>query len=290
MLQNHLEKLKGFRAIAEHGSILKASQMIGISQPALTKSLRLLEDAVGTKLFVRHQRGITLTEGGIELSIFCDRLFQDLLDVEMKVKIPNKISGVIQVGSYETLGISFWPKVLKELKQRHPSLRIQITTENPNTIWQRLDNGSLHLIVDAEPPLHEKYFSKSLYTDKFGLYCSPRFTSLEGALPVSYVKRAFDHEKRTIQEHLRKRHVDHDLLFDFDSFTSVRAVTLEEMAVGVMPTSLVQEELDKGKLKPFLVDGAPLYFGEHKVCVTCLEERRKDPRLAEVIKVLKTNN
>lgn len=287
MLKQHLEKLISFHAIARSGTMLKASKVLGISQPALTKSMQSLEDALSLKLFNRHQRGMALTEAGKELFVFCEKLFSELPSVEQKLKSPGEMSGVLRVGSYETLGVSFWPKILKRIYKTYPDLQIKIVTESPNTLWKKLDDGILDLIVDAEPPVQEKYFSKIIYSDKFGIYIKPgTYFSEDKPLLFSFVQRAFDRNGKTIEDHLRNHKIEYNLLYDFDSFTSVKAVTLEGLAIGVLPSVSVTNDLKKGDLQEVTIKGLTS-FGEHRVCATSLEERRKDVQISAVIKVIK---
>jgi len=287
MLKQHLEKLISFHTIARNGTMLKTSKVMGISQPALTKAIQSLEEALGLKLFKRHQRGMDLTEAGKELFVFCEKLFSELPNVEQKLKSPGQMSGVLRIGSYETLGISFWPQALKRIYQTYPHLQLKIITESPNTLWKKLDDGILDIIVDAEPPAQEKYFSKIIYTDKFGIYVKPgaHFPEDEPLL-FSFVQRAFDRNGKTIEDHLRNHKIEHNLLYDFDSFTLVRAVTLEGLAVGVLPSASVASDIKKGALQELTIKGLS-FFGEHRICATSLEERRKDLQISAVVKIIK---
>lgn len=287
MLKFHLDKILNFHEAAKQGSILNAARVLGISQPALTKSLQILEQSLGEKLYLRHSRGIQLTEAGKILFCYSEKLSHEIPDLEVRIKSRSPMSGILNVGSYETLGISFWPKALKQLKKAHPELRVQITTENSIDLWKRLDEGVLQLIVDAEPPLREKYFSKVLYTDRFGLFVSPTFVAPEGPLPISYVQRAYDRDGKTIREHLNLRKIETLLLYDFDSFVAAKAVSLEGLAAAVLPLSFAEPELQKKKLVPLKIANQEVSFGKHRLCVTCLEENRQDLRISTVLKSLK---
>ena len=64
MLEEHLEKLKTFYVAANEKSFLKAAEARGLTQPAVTKSIGLLEEQLGVTLFLRHRRGVDLTKAG----------------------------------------------------------------------------------------------------------------------------------------------------------------------------------------------------------------------------------
>ena len=290
MLQEHLEKLAGFHAIARDGSVLKAANSLNISQPALTKSIRILEESLKTKLFVRHQRGMSLTPAGQILYAYCEKLLHDLPDVEKRMESPQEMSGVLKVGSYETLGVNFWPAVLKNLRREFPQLHLQISTDNPAGLWQRLNEGVLDLIVDAEPPMQERYFSKILYTDKFAIYASPEFVPPENEPPpLSFVVRAYDRDGKSIEDHLRMKKIEYQLLYSFDTFTSVRHITLAGLTYGVLPRSSAVEDVKKKRLFEVPMKGLSS-FGEHRICATCLEELRRDKRITRVMNELYNSN
>ncbi len=282
MLVQHLEKLRGFHRLAVEGSVQAGARALGISQPALTKSLQSLERAVGEALVTRHSRGISLTPSGRKLLLFCERLFLELADLEKKISSPESLAGMIRVGTYETLGISFWPHALRQLQATYPGLAVQISTQGTADLWRRLEERALHLVVDAEPPLHERYYSKVLYTDRFGLFAKPgAFAKSTAPPPFSYVQRAFDQEGRSIAFHLAERAIAHELTYDFDTFVSVKAVVEEGLAVGVLPLSLAAASINKGDLVEWAKP-----FGIHRICATCLEADRKDPRIKALIQTL----
>ncbi|MCF3981562.1 LysR family transcriptional regulator, partial [Pseudomonas aeruginosa] len=85
----------------------------GVTQPALTRSLKSLEEALGYPLFERHPRGVLLTDAGKTLFQYCERLFAEVSDLEERLRAPGELAGVLTIGTYETLGISFWPAALR---------------------------------------------------------------------------------------------------------------------------------------------------------------------------------
>ncbi|HQQ69384.1 MAG TPA: LysR family transcriptional regulator [Alicycliphilus sp.] len=72
-----LRQLRYFAAVARHGSISVAAQAVHIAQPALTRQMQALEDELGTLLFERSTRGVTLTDAGRQLLADADKLLED---------------------------------------------------------------------------------------------------------------------------------------------------------------------------------------------------------------------
>lgn len=72
-----LRQLRYFAAVARHGNISVAAQAVHIAQPALTRQMQALEDELGTLLFERSTRGVTLTDAGSQLLADADKLLED---------------------------------------------------------------------------------------------------------------------------------------------------------------------------------------------------------------------
>lgn len=275
-IEEQIDKLRGFHTVCGKGSIKHAAFELNISQPALSKNIKSLEESVGVSLFQRHRRGIELTSSGSILLEYCNRLFLELADVSVRIEKQTELSGQLAVGSFETLSTAIWPHILKQLKNDLPDLTIEVSTENPSLMWKKLEEGSLHIVVDAEPVLSESYFSKLLYKDKFCLFVSSDFDS-EAVL--STVSRASDSKGVSTSTHLANMGVNLPIRYAFDSFNSVQAVTLSGLCIGVLPMRLAKPYLKEKKLKPYMIDGETIEFGSHRICATTLESRRKEKRI-----------
>jgi DNA-binding transcriptional LysR family regulator len=291
MLEQHLEKLQSFYIVAQEKSLLKAALRLSVTQPAVTKSIRAVEAQLGTSLLVRHNRGVELTEAGVKLYRFCDCLFLKTQSVEQEIKNTRGLSGTIRIGTYETLGELFWPKVLKQINQKYPMLTIELTTQDPSSIWVRLTHGGIDLVVDAEPRISETLFSKILYTDRFGLFCKTgsKFLVANDPVPASYALKASDHNGVTIEEHLRKMSIPLELRYSVESFTLTRSFILEDVCVGVLPLMMAHRYLVAGRIQQYpSTQKSNHYFGEHRVCATVLENLKSEEKITAILAILKS--
>ncbi len=291
MIEQHLEKLRSFYVAAQERSLLRASEVLGVTQPAITKSIRAIESQLDTMLLVRHNRGVELTAAGELMYQFCDGLFLKARSVERQIKHAGELTGIMRIGTYETLGELFWPKVLKLIHKNYPQLTIELTTQDPTNIWTRLTYGGLDLIVDAEPRVSDTLFSRVLYTDRFGIFCKVGSRFLKGTdsecIPISYVRKATDRKGVAVEEHLRMLSTPFECLYSVESFTLARSFVLEDVCVGVLPLSMAKRYVEKGTMQSFL--SPQKYFGEHRVCATVLDHAKNDPKTKALIAILKTH-
>ena len=122
LLKDHLEKLEGFLVIAEKGSIRKASESLGITQPALSRQINILEDVLEQSLVERTRQGIELTEAGRLLRDFSRSLLRETEDIERKIRKPQeKLVGNIIIGTFESLSIRVWPEIVAESQAPVPA-------------------------------------------------------------------------------------------------------------------------------------------------------------------------
>ena len=283
MLELHLEKLRSFYVTAQHGSLVKASQQLHLTQPAVGKNVKTLEDLMGTQLFYRHRRGVTMTKTGEELYLFCETLFLKVKDIELRLQDKKNLAGVIRIGTYETLGETFWPRALMVLKKKYPELSVELDTRE-EYLWSKLESGGVDIVVDAEPKTSDQYFSQVLYRDRFGLFYSHQASlSLETPMPMTFVQHACDMNGESIEGHLRKLKVPYTLSYNVGSFTLARSLIKTGLCVGVLPMALSESP----GIKPFLWKGKVCQFGEHRICATVHHSMKSDPSLKTVIEVLK---
>ena len=163
--------LRYFLVVAREGSITGASKVLHISQPALCKQLKDLENELGTRLYVRTNYRIRLTEAGRLLR----RRSEDILSLTDKTldefRTWNDLTGGdIRLGCAESCHIRFLTDALKAFRNDHPGLRIHITSGDTMLTTERLERGLLDFGIIVEPPDLSKYnYVKLPAADTWGL-------------------------------------------------------------------------------------------------------------------------
>ena len=162
--------LKYFLAVAREENLTRAAQILFITQPALSKQLKFLEEELGKKLFVRKNSGIKLTDAG---KLLCKRAAElvNLSDKIFEEFTAKKITGgEIYFGLAESYQIRFLAREIKNLKNSYPDFHSHITSGDTEQVIDKLDNGLLDFAVLAETPNFYKYnFLAFPESDKWGL-------------------------------------------------------------------------------------------------------------------------
>jgi LysR family transcriptional regulator, pca operon transcriptional activator len=116
-----LHFLRAVDAIERHGSLLKASAALGVSQPAFTKSLHELEDILQLRLFHRHPCGVSSTEAGTVFVRSARRILAELrrLDEDLDL-LSSPGGGALALGALPVAAAGVLPGVLTRLKAAYP--------------------------------------------------------------------------------------------------------------------------------------------------------------------------
>lgn len=172
-LVKHLEQLLHLRTIVEQGSINRAARLIGLSQPALTRSIHRLEKSLGLRLLDRTARGVAPTVFG-ELLINHARSIDSELQRAADALQTLNGGGGGQFSCGGTIGAlnSLFPSAVAALQREKPRLRIRVMEGIPSTLLAMVRVGELDVAVCArindasEPDL----VGEVLNTDEIGIF------------------------------------------------------------------------------------------------------------------------
>lgn len=143
MLDN-LESLKRFVAVAETGSMRRGADEIGLTQPALTRSIRLLEEQVGAALFERRSRGIHLTSLGGRMLIHARHLLREAHLAEIEIRaLKEGERGTLRLAAAPVWMHSILPQSIARMHVRHPQLSVTLAPMDYTTASPLLQNGEL---------------------------------------------------------------------------------------------------------------------------------------------------
>ncbi|ABR60902.1 transcriptional regulator, LysR family [Sinorhizobium medicae WSM419] len=151
-LFRHVGLLRSFLMVAREGNVTAAAEKLGISQPALTRSIRRLEDETGFRLFDRHTRGVTPTIYGKALLRHAQ-----LIDTECRFAsseleaLRSGHRGQIKIGGGPFWGAALLPRAVARLHSLLPKLQVNLQIGVNNVLHPKLLDGELDLVVSAAP-------------------------------------------------------------------------------------------------------------------------------------------
>ncbi|MGY3765067.1 LysR family transcriptional regulator [Vagococcus vulneris] len=165
-----LRLIEYFLAVVEQQSITKAADKLHISQPALSKQIKLLEESLNVKLFHRGNRQIHLTSEGRYLA----SKGKDILDLVSKttnnLQAHSDLVGEISIGAGETKSIKLIAKAINHLRAAFPLITIKLYSGNADDVIEKLDNGLIDFALTIDPVNKQHYsFIPLMTTDLWGI-------------------------------------------------------------------------------------------------------------------------
>ena len=163
--------LKYFLAVAREQSFSVAAERLFLSQPTLSRQIKELEDELGTQLFIRSSKGVTLTEEGMILRARADEIVALMDKTEQEVrKSGEQISGMVYIGAGETYAVKLIADTAKKLNVDHPDIQYSIYSGDASDVLEKLDRGLLDFGIVFQNVDTSKYNSIPLpLKDTFGV-------------------------------------------------------------------------------------------------------------------------
>lgn len=151
-MNQNLSLYRIFYATALAGNISKAADELFISQPAVSQSIKKLEQSLQAPLFVRNSRGVQLTEEGELLFSHVRSAFQTLESGEQKLRLRRELGvGHLRIGVSSTLCKYVLLPYLTDFVKLHPHIQVTIACQSTNHTLQMLEHGDLDLGLTGRP-------------------------------------------------------------------------------------------------------------------------------------------
>lgn len=160
-------KLKVFCTVAETKSFSKASEIIHLTQPAVSLQIQALEELYETKLFDRSSSSVTLTKAGEVLYKYAKNILSLYADAEKQIgDLTGLVKGSLSVGASTTIGNNLLPLIICDFKKTRPKIKVHMRVGNTKQIIELLNSGNIDFgIVEGdiskqklknEPLLHDE--------------------------------------------------------------------------------------------------------------------------------------
>ncbi len=153
-----LRTLRYFLAAAQEENMTRASEILHVTQPTLSRQIMDLERELGVTLMLRGKNGLTLTDDGRffrqraqEIVELTDRLEKDIAGQK------KDISGMVVIGASEVGGSQTLAKLIKEFSEKYPAVQFTLYNETVDNIKDRLDKGLVDIGLLLEPADVTKY-------------------------------------------------------------------------------------------------------------------------------------
>src|SRR6201989_2318337 len=173
-----MSDLQTFATVARNGGITRAADELNTVQSNITQRVKALEAEVGTPLFERHSRGMTLTGAGKRLLPYAQRMAALSREAVLAARDDGEPKGPLAIGSMETTAAVRLPALLADFHRRFPAVRLSLRTATTADLVAAVLDGSLDGAFVAGPIEHADVTATSAFREELVLISARRWNSL----------------------------------------------------------------------------------------------------------------
>jgi DNA-binding transcriptional LysR family regulator len=263
-----IRQLRAFIAIAELGTFTAAAHRVHITQAAISMQIRQLENELGARLFVRAPRRVMLTEAGEHL---LQRARQILRDHDAALDEIAELAGAdrgrLRIGSASAMVTTdVLPRLLKEMRKQHAHAEVTVASGTSEALVQQILSGELDLAFVSLPVEARGINTERLSQDQLVAIASPRHRLARQRTVSAYtlagekliLGERGGNTRRLIDQFFAQAGVTLQVAMELSRQAAIRRMVEEDMGVGIVPLLSVGDEVEKGRLVRWWIEGAQI--------------------------------
>ena len=293
MNRNHLAL---FQVVAQAGGISRGAEMARVSQPAVSKQIAELEDALGVRLLERLPRGCRLTEAGTILADYAQRWRSVENDAARAIEEYRGLKrGRLAIGASLTIGGYLLPEVVAAFHRQFPEIELQIEMANTEHIQQSLLAGTIELGLTEGPLESEELESTVFFKDELvaiapaghPLLKKKNATVREICREPFILREEGSGTRAVVERALRRYGLKVKPLLSLASPEAIKNVVAAGLGIAIVSRLIVNLELQTGSLGVIPLKDLKIQRPLH---LQRIRGRSQSPAHAKFLEVLKSHN
>ncbi|MCM3080289.1 LysR family transcriptional regulator [Brevibacillus invocatus] len=254
------EQLRAFYTLAQTKNFTKAAEILHLVQSTVTMRIKQLEEKVGKPLFVRDKRSVEITQAGLTLLPYAERILQLSHEALNEVASLHPHEDYLSVGSLNSIWTSILEPILKEYHFRYPSIALSTKTGRSSDVIQYLLDNVIQIGIVYVPPSLPNFDVIPTWEDEVVLVCDPKSTFAETNtvdaselrhLPILYMSWGPPFNE-WIRQTLPRNYVPR---LNVDKAELAIDLVKEGLGVSLLTRSTVKADLAAGTLKELIITG-----------------------------------
>lgn len=260
-----LNLFKTFYFVAVHNSFTKASEKLYISQPAVTQSIKKLEEQLNVELFKRTSNGIVLTKEGEKVFYYAEQL-NNLIEANSNLinKIKEDEMETINIGVPTHIGTFYFIKFLEKFNTKYPNVKINIINKKSDEMLHMLERRELDIVLDTDINNYDSKVIKAyeilklescfVCNEKFKDIANKKLSPIElNNYPLILPGKTTSNRK-IIDLFFKKKNVVLKPLIEANSSSISKGIIKRGIGIGWMIKEFIKEDIENGKLFEVKVD------------------------------------
>lgn len=263
-----IRQLRAFVAIAESGTFTAGALRVHVTQAAISMQIRQLETEIGAKVFVRAPRHVILTEAGEQLLRRARHILREHdAALDEIAELAGAERGRLRIGSASAMVLTEQlPTILKELRKQHPAAEIAVTSGTSEVLVDQILAGEVDVAFVSLPVDERGIKTERLSDDQLVAIASPRHKLAKQRTISAYtlagerliLGERGGNTRRLIDQFFAQAGVTLRVAMELSRQQAIKRMVEEDMGVGIVPLQSVREEVEKGKLIRWWIEGAQI--------------------------------
>jgi DNA-binding transcriptional LysR family regulator len=242
-----LSDLVTFSTVARAGGVTRAADELNTVQSNITQRIKALEAEIGTPLFERHSRGMTLTGAGRRLLPYAQRMAALSREAVLAARDDGEPKGPLAIGSLETTAAVRLPLLLAEFHRRYPAVQLSLRTATTADLVAAVLDGALDGAFVAGPIEHAELMTSIAFKEELVLITARRWTSLAALRagtpesgPTALVFRSGCTYRQRLEQLFTEFGWPSAARFEFGTLDGMIGCVAADMGVTLLPRAVVE--------------------------------------------------
>ncbi len=259
-------QLRVFVEVARQGSVLRASEVLHLTPPAVSLQIKEIESQVGQRLFDRANRRITLSTAGEYFLVYARRLLGTLKEAEdAMARFARLESGRLTIGMVSSAKY-FLPQLLARFHTEHPAVDVRLRLGNREQLVALMEANEVDLCVMGRPPVDFASRAEPFAMHPHVLVTAPthRFASAESVPALALADEPFivrepaSGTRSALQEYLDQHRLKPSFIMEMPSNEAIKQAVMAGMGVSLLSLHTIGLEWSSGLIAAPAVEGLPL--------------------------------
>jgi len=261
----NLERFKVFQTVAKLGSFTGAAEKLYLTQPAISKHIKALEEYYNTPLFDRLANKVVLTPAGETLLAYIDEILSLAEEAkEALEKLQQMTHGNLHIGASTTVGIQFLPHILSTFKSTYPNLKVSVYIDNSKQVVKGILDNSLEVGLVGAVLSHPSLSYLPFRTEKLKLIvsCNHPWAVQEPKTPEELTNALFflreegSGMRKVLEEKLLEHGIKLKSVMELSNTEVIIRMVETGMGVAILSEYAIEREVNLRRIKaldlPFL--------------------------------------
>ncbi|MGG1514846.1 LysR family transcriptional regulator [Paenibacillus oryzisoli] len=254
-------ELRMFQMVAREGTITKAAQQLGYVQSNVTARIQSLESEIGSPLFNRHPRGMSLTSSGKLLLTYADKIIGLLDEAKLALTDRNKPYGMLAIGSTQTCAAVRLPALLTKYYQQFPGVQLSLTTGHTADLIDRMLHYELDGAFIGGSFEHPELTSVIAFPEELVIVSTPAVTALEEAVskPVLVFSTGCSY-REILQAWLATLGPSQPPMMEFGTLEAILGGVAAGLGISLVPKTVANKYVKEGTMRTHTVPSPYRYI------------------------------